>query len=152
LNQVFVGIKPAFDRLGQVYPSQEAYLEAMRSGPAIQPWNSVIENYYKHEIETVDTGVKTNISPEHIAEERINLRTFLSRPLYPQLKCKTLILKATKGLLSEDDLLLPEDVIDVMLKEIPSATRFDVEGTNHYGIVFQPSEKRDQAIRQFLSA
>ena len=58
--------------------------------------------------------------------------------------------RATKGLLSQKDILLPEDVIDNMMKEIPDATRFDVEGTNHYGIVFQPSKERDQAIRDFL--
>ncbi len=151
LDQVFVGIKPALDRLGQIHPSQEAYLEAMKAGPAIQPWNSVIENYYKHEIESTDTGVKTNINPENIVEEAGNVRTIKSRSFYPRLKCRTLILKATEGLLSADDLLLPEDVIGVMTKEIPAATRFDVEGTNHYGIIFQPHEKRDQAIRQFLS-
>lgn len=150
LNQVFVGIKPALDRLGQIFPSKEAYLETMKSGPAIQPWNSVIENYYRYEIETVDTGVRTNISPENIAEEAGNVRTIKCRSFYPRLKCRTLILKATEGLISKDDLLLPEDVVAVMMKEIPTATRFDVEGTNHYGIVFQPHEKRDQALRQFL--
>ncbi len=152
LDHVFVGIKPALDRLGQIYPSKEAYLEAMKSGPAIQPWNSVIENYYKHEIELTDTGAKTNINPENIAEEAGNVRTVKCRTFYPLLKCRTLILKATEGLLSEDDLLLPEDVVEVMQKEIPAATLFNVEGTNHYGIVFQPHEKRDRAIQQFLLA
>ena len=151
LDQVFIGIKPALDRLGKIHPSQDAYLETMKSGPAIQPWNTVIENYYKHEIESTEAGVKTNINPENIVEEAGNVRTIKSRSFYPRLKCRTLILKATDGLLSKDDLLLPEDVVGVMTQEIPAATRFDVEGTNHYGIIFQPHEKRDQAIRQFLS-
>ncbi|MBT4090836.1 MAG: alpha/beta hydrolase [Deltaproteobacteria bacterium] len=150
LDQVFVGIKPALDRLEQIYPSKEAYLEAMKSGPAIQPWNSVVENYYKHEIEITDSGAKTNISPENIVEEAGNVRTVKCRTFYPQLKCRTLILKATEGLLSREDLLLPEDVTAIMMKEIPAATRFDVEGTNHYGILFQPHATRDRAIVQFL--
>jgi hypothetical protein len=37
-----------------------------------------------------------------------------------------------------------------MTREIPDARRFDVEGTNHYGIVFQPHEARDRTIREFL--
>jgi len=45
---------------------------------------------------------------------------------------------------------LPEEVVEKMAREIHDAGRFDVEGSNHYGIVFQPHEIRDQAIREFL--
>lgn len=152
LNEVFIGIKPALDRLEQVYPSAEAYLEKMKSAPYMQPWNSVIENYYQYEIEETEGGVRTNIKPEHIAEEAGNVRLVKCTPYCTRLKKKVLILRATEGLLSQKDILLPEDVIDNMMKEIPDATRVDIEGTNHYGIVFQPSLKRDQAIRDFLIA
>jgi hypothetical protein len=47
---------------------------------------------------------------------------------------------------------LPEDVIDRMISEIPQVQRFDVEGVNHYGIVFQPHAARDEVIREFLRA
>jgi hypothetical protein len=33
-----------------------------------------------------------------------------------------------------------------MVDQIPDAQRFDVEGINHFGIVFQPNEDRDKAI------
>ena len=69
---------------------------------------------------------------------------------YSQLQVPTLILRATHGLLTEDDLLLPEDVIDRMVQEIPHARRIDIEGTNHYSILFQPNAHRDQAILEFL--
>jgi hypothetical protein len=69
---------------------------------------------------------------------------------YPGLQCKVLILRAPNGLLSQDDLLLPEDVVNKMTDEIPDARRFDVAGTNHYGILFKPHEARDQAILEFL--
>jgi pimeloyl-ACP methyl ester carboxylesterase len=59
-------------------------------------------------------------------------------------------LRASNGLLSQDDILLPKDVIDRMIREIPHARRFDVEGMNHYGIVFQPHAARDAVIREFL--
>jgi hypothetical protein len=45
---------------------------------------------------------------------------------------------------------LPEEVIKKMTREIPDVRRFDVAGTNHYGIVFQPRKDRDKAIRDFL--
>ena len=150
MGKVFVGIKPALDRLGRVFPSADAYLEKMRAAPYIQPWSAVTESYYRYEIEAVEDGVRTNIAPAHIQEEATNIRKVDCAPYYPRLKCDVLILRATNGLLSQDDILLPEDVIDRMSREISRARRFDVEGMNHYGIVFQPHAARDEVIRDFL--
>jgi len=150
MEKVFVGIKPALDRLGQVFPSAEAYLDKMKSAPYIQPWSAVTETYYRYEIEVVEGGVQTNIDPAHIQEEAANIRKVDCAPYYPRIKCEVLILRAPNGLLSQDDILLPAEVIDRMTREISHARRFDVEGRNHYGIVFQPHAARDQAIRKFL--
>jgi pimeloyl-ACP methyl ester carboxylesterase len=54
-------------------------------------------------------------------------------------------------MLAEDDLLLPEDVVDRMAREIPNARKVDIEGTNHYSILFQPNKQRDQTILEFLN-
>jgi pimeloyl-ACP methyl ester carboxylesterase len=150
MDNVFEGIKPALDRLGQAFPSAEAYLEKMKQAPYIHPWSPAIETYYRYEIEDVDGGVRTNIDPAHIQEEAANIRKVDCAPFYPQLKCKVLILRAPIGLFSPEDLLLPEDVINKMTDEIPDVRRFDVAGTNHYGIVMQPNEARNQVIRDFL--
>jgi hypothetical protein len=61
-----------------------------------------------------------------------------------------LILRATHGVLSKDDLLLPEDVVQRMTREIPRSSRVDMEGTNHYSILFQDNPTRDQALLRFL--
>ena len=152
MDKVFIGIKPALDRLGQTFPSPDVYLEKMRAAPYIQPWSQAIETYYRYEIETSDGCVRTNIKPEHIQEEAGNVRKVQCASFYPQLACKVLVLRAPNGLLSQEDILLPEDVIEKMIREIPDARRFDVEGVNHYGIIFQPHEARDNAIREFLAA
>jgi pimeloyl-ACP methyl ester carboxylesterase len=122
----------------------------MKAAPYIQPWSAVTETYYRYEIEAIEGGVQTNIAPAHIQEEAANIRKVDCAPYYPRIECKVLILRAPNGLLSQDDILLPEEVIDRMTREIPHARRFDVEGLNHYGIVFQPHAARDQAIREFL--
>lgn len=150
MDKVFIGIKPALDRLEMVFPSEEAYLKKMRAAPYIQPWSPAIETYYRYEIEPTEGGVHTNIQPAHIQEEAANIRKVACATFYPSVSCKVLILRAPKGLLSQDDILLPEEVIDKMMAEIQDARRFDVEGLNHYGIVFQPHEARDQALREFL--
>jgi hypothetical protein len=46
--------------------------------------------------------------------------------------------------------LLPENIIDGMVREIPDARRMDREEANHYSILFQPNTYRDQAMLDFL--
>ena len=150
MNKVFVGIKPALDRLGQIFPSADAYLDKMKQAPYLHPWTSAVETYCRYEIEAVDGGVRTNIDPAHIQEEAANIRKVNCASFYPGMQRKVLILRAPNGLLSQDDLLLPEDVINKMTDEIPDVRRFDVAETNHYGILLKSHPARDEAILEFL--
>jgi pimeloyl-ACP methyl ester carboxylesterase len=149
-NYVFEAIKPSLDRLGRVFPSADAYIELMKSAPYMHPWSSAIEEYYLYELEEVQGGVKCNIDPTHIQIEAENVRKVEPDVFYSKIHCNALILKATEGIISQNDLLLPEPVVNRMEKEIPNAKRFDVEGVNHYGIVFQPHSARDREILAFL--
>jgi pimeloyl-ACP methyl ester carboxylesterase len=150
LVKVFAGIKPSLDRLGKVLPSFEAYLDLMKEAPFLKNWSQALETYYQYEVEEVAGGVRTRINPVHIEEERINLGKVDISQFYGQISCPVLILRATEGMLAWDDLLLPEDVTERMVREIANATRVDVDGTNHYTIVFQPNGERDRAILEFL--
>jgi len=148
--KVFSGIKSSLDRLGKVFPSFEAYLDFMKEAPFIKNWSQALETYYQYEIEEVSGGVRTNINPGHIEEERVNLGKVDISRFYEEISCPVLILRATEGMLARDDVLLPEDVTQRMVREIADARRVDVNGTNHYSIIFQPHGERDQAIREFL--
>ena len=150
LVKVFTGIKPSLDRLGKVLPSFEAYLDLMKEAPFLKNWSQALETYYQYEVEEVAGGVRTRINPVHIEEERINLGKVDISQVYGEISCPVLILRATEGMLARDDVLLPEDVTEKMVREIANATRVDVDGTNHYTIVFQPNGERDRAIREFL--
>ena len=150
MARVFAGIKPSLDRLGQVFSSLRAYLSQMKQAPYLQPWNSYMETYFRYEVERVKGGVRSRVHPEHINEEAKNLGKVDSREFYKRVKAPTLILRATKGMLAKDDLLLPEDVVERMVREIPNAKRIDIKGANHYSILFQPDKKRNQAILEFL--
>ena len=151
MAKVFAGIKPSLDRLGQVFPSWEAYLAQMKQAPYLQPWNSYMETYFRYEVEKAKRGVRSRVHPKHIEEEAKNLGKVDSRKFYKRVKVPTLILRATKGMLAKDDLLLPENVVERMVREIPNAKRVDIKGANHYSILFQPKQKRDQTILEFLS-
>ena len=151
MAKVFVGIKPSLDRLGQIFPSFEGYILLMKQAPFLQPWNSYMETYFHYEVEEVEGGIRSRVHPKHIEEEAQNLGIVDSRQFYAKVTSPTLILRATKGMLAEDDLVLPEDVADRMTREIPNARKVDLEGTNHYSILFQPNKKRDQTILKFLN-
>jgi pimeloyl-ACP methyl ester carboxylesterase len=150
MAKIFVGIKPSLDRLGQVFPSFKDYVSQMKQAPFLQPWNSFMETYFRYEVEEVEGGLRSRVHPKHIEEEAQNLGKVDSTQFYTRVTSPTLILRATKGLLTEDDLVLPKDVAERMVREMPKAECIDLEGTNHYSILFQPNEKRDRAILEFL--
>ncbi|MDI6761419.1 MAG: alpha/beta hydrolase [Thermodesulfobacteriota bacterium] len=152
MAKVFTGIKPSLDRLGQVFPTFDAYVSLMKQAPFLQPWNSYMEAYFRYEVEEVEGGVRSRVHPEHIEEEATNLKKEDSTQFYSKVTCPTLILRATRGMLAEDDLVLPEDVANRMVKDIPHAELVELEGVNHYTILFQPNEARNRAILQFLKA
>jgi pimeloyl-ACP methyl ester carboxylesterase len=148
--KVFAGIKPSLDRLGQIFPSFEAYLETMKKAPFLHPWSQAMETYFRYEVEQVEGGLRSRTQLAHIQEEVSNLMKRDAAPLYPKIQCPVLILRATRGMLAEDDLLLPEEVVERMIREIPDARRVDLAGTNHFTILFQQNENRDRAILDFL--
>jgi pimeloyl-ACP methyl ester carboxylesterase len=152
MAKVFAGIKPSLDRLGKIFPSLEVYLSQMKQAPYLQPWNSYMETYFRYEIEKVKGGVRSRVQPKHIEEEAKNLGKVDPTKFYKKINAPTLILRATKGMLAKDDLLLPEDVVDRMVHEIPNARKVDIKGTNHYSILFQPHKKRDQTLLKFLAS
>jgi pimeloyl-ACP methyl ester carboxylesterase len=151
-DRVSAAIKPAIDRLEHRFASTEAFLDLMRLVPFFNPWSEAIESYLRYDVEPVENGVRSRIQPAHIREEVASKRSTGAAPFYPKLSCPVLILRATDGIFSPDDILLPADAVQQMLREIPDARCKDITGTNHYSILFQPNAERDRAILAFLKA
>lgn len=149
-DNVTLAIKPSLDRLGQVFPSFDAYVANMKLAPFLQPWSQALENYFQYESEAVEGGVRSRINPANIQEEVQNIQQEVPSEYYSKVTCPVLILRATDGILSKDDLVLPESSVDRMVSEIPDVRRVDINGTNHFSILLQPNEMRDKAIRNFL--
>jgi pimeloyl-ACP methyl ester carboxylesterase len=150
LAKVFVGIKPSLDRLGQVFPSFDSYMAMMKQAPFLRPWNQYLETYFHYEVKEVEGGLRSRVQPGHIQEEILNMRNVDAAQYYQKISRPVLILRATQGMLANDDLVLPEEVAIRMMKEMPNARQGDLEGTNHDTIVFHPNEKRDQTLLDFI--
>ena len=150
-KKVFAGIQPTLDRLGKIFPSNEAYLNLLKRNPLLQPWTPMLEAYYLYELEEADGGVRSRVKAEHIKEEADNLSGYAVTELYSRIKCPVLILRAPEGMTTPDNILLPEQALDKMLREIPDARYVDIAESNHYSIVMQPDKGRDKAILDFLA-
>ncbi len=149
-DNVTIAIKPSLDRLGQVFPSFDAYVALMKLAPFFQPWSQALDDYFRYESEAAEGGVRSRINPVNIQEEVQNIQQDVPSQYYPKVTCPVLILRATDGILSRDDLVLPESAVERMVSEIPNAQRVDINGTNHFSILFQPHETRDKVIQEFL--
>jgi len=150
MDKVFGGIKPSLDRLGKIFPSFKSYLSLIKQAPFMHPWNSYLETYFRYEVEKVAGGVRSRVDPQHIEEESANLRKVDTVQFYSKVLSPTLILRATKGMLAKDDLVLPENVAERMVRKKTNAKKVGVKGANHYSILFQPNKRRDQIILKFL--
>jgi pimeloyl-ACP methyl ester carboxylesterase len=150
-DDISIAIKPSLDRLGQIFPSFDVYVEVMKQAPFLQPWSPAIEGYFRYEVEEVEGGVRSRIQPAHIQEEARNIRQVNATAFYPMVSCPVLIVRATEGILRHDDVVLPEAAVQRMVRDIPNAKRVDIKGTNHFSILFQPNEARDRSILGFLS-
>ena len=151
-ERVMAAIQPAIDRLERSFPSVDVFLDLMKQAPFLQPWSDQIETYFRYDMVESDDGVRSRIQPAHIREELSNKRATGAAQYYSKLKCPVLILRATEGILSPDDILLPESAMKQMMSAIPNARRVDLVSTNHYSIVFQPNVVRDKEISTFLDS
>ncbi len=146
-------IKPALARLEKIFPSFEDYVAPLKLLPNFQPWTLFYENYFRYEIEpTADGGVRARTRMAHIREEQQHLIREDMHRHYGRIQCPTLILRATDGLLSQDDLILPPAVAETMVNAIAHARSVDLPGANHYSILFKDGTAYHPALQDFIAA
>ena len=127
-------------------------IEEQKKIPVLHPWNSLLDEYFRYEAHEVDGRIRSRINPDHIEEERANMLRVDTNPFYPKIKCPVLVVRATKGMMSDDDLVLPEPALAALQKALPQTRVVNLEGMQHYSMIFQPHEKRDRAILEFAAS
>ena len=150
--KIFESIKLSLDRLGKIYPSFEDYLLMVKKAPFLQPWQDYFEEYYKYEIEFLENGKVIPRTPRYVIEEETkNLKKENAEKYYEKIQCPVYILRATEGMLSKDDLLLPEKAVKNMMKKLKKSKLINIDGTNHYTIAFHPNKERDKILKRIIN-
>ena len=104
----------------------------------------------RHDVIETKKGVRSRINPAHVRQEINDIRGKNFTQYYGAITSDVLILRATEGVLGEEDLLLPLHAVTGMLKEIPDARDMAIEGTNHFSILFNERNERNKALATFL--
>lgn len=150
-DRIELGIKASFARLGKPFPSFEDYIAPFKAAPFLQPWSKFLEDYFRYESVEREGEIWSRTDPDHIAQDVAGLRVLDPTGLYPKVACPVLILRATEGLVSPEDLVLPEQPTQEMIQALDRAEKVDLAGTNHYSIALQPNPERDRVILEFLA-
>jgi pimeloyl-ACP methyl ester carboxylesterase len=143
------GISASVNRLGQVYPSVDAYLDMCKRMPYFK-WSDFWDSFYRYDAEVRPDGtVVSRASKSGIQEEITTSATLNSEILIPMIRAPTLFLRATEGLLGPDrGLILPREEADRLLALITGSQVKEIPKTNHITIILSP--EFEPAISDFL--
>jgi len=142
-------ISAILDRLGQVYPSVDAYLDMCKRMPYFK-WSDFWEAFFRYDAEVRPDGTVVSRTSKSGAQEEITTSATLnSEILTSLLRAPTLFLRATEGLLGPDrGLILPREEADRLLALIAGSQVREIPKTNHLTIIVSPES--ETAISDFL--
>lgn len=143
-------IAASLKRLGQVYPSIDAYLEERRQVP-IHQWNPFWEEYYRFDALAQPDGTVVSRVPRAIIDEEVTLNATIQTDAFlGRVKAPTLLLRAQYGILGPDKgmILTPEEAQRVS-SIIAGCRAVDIPNTNHYTIAI--SEPFVREVLGFLA-
>ncbi|MFL5438903.1 MAG: alpha/beta fold hydrolase [Myxococcales bacterium] len=129
-------IRAAIERLGAVFPSAEAYCEAIRKIGAAVPWD-LWGPHYLYDLEEVPGGVRSRTSREAVFEDAAYGATHDASATWKALRMPTLLVRAARTLSPEGGFIVGAQLRDAFLAAVPSARAIDVDA-NHYGVMADP--------------
>jgi lipase len=139
-------VGPALERLGQTYPTREAYVAMWRNHPAFaHAWNADVEAYVNYDLEPAGDGpdpegVRSVVSAEAVRTDgRELMMDEATRESVHRVQAPIRLLRAPRGLLDDDRPLIPVEVLQDFELARPEAAVEEVADTNHYTILLGDS-------------
>lgn len=141
-------IRKSLERLGTVHPSASAFVEFVRSGGAIEPWDENWQRHVEHELVETPGGVRSRTSREAVLEDARYGAAADPRSLWPALTMRTLLLRAGRPILPGLGHIVSGEDFAEFSRVVPRAYTVEIDA-NHYGIVM--NEDAVRAIERFLA-
>ncbi len=150
-EEVLEAMRPTVRRLGKIYLSQSAYLEAMRALPYHTPWNAALEQYFCEDVQVMPDGAVCSKASARAIERDLDIHFYYSMCVhFPTLQCPSLYLRPQQGLLGDRAHVLTEPEAAAFVEWTPGCRRVDLPGVNHYTMVLQDDPPVTAPIREFL--
>ena len=135
---------PALARLRMTFESAERYIEFWREHPALGPaWNDDLEAYARADL-TGDLGALRSVTSA--AAVSVDGRALLldepTRTALERVHVPVQLLRAPRGLLNDDRLMVPDSALDRFLATRPELDVELVEDVNHYTILMGAGAER----------
>ncbi len=152
-DEVDALLAPVVERLEQIYPSREAYVEHLKNLPIFEGrWDERLERFFSGDVRPDDGGWRHHADLETVMDDREKMHGFPLSELWPRVGCPTLVLLSTVGLAGpEEGFILPPRDARRMQETIPGCTLLEVDDTNHYDILYSATGTTVEAIRGFLA-
>ena len=142
---------PAIARLGQTFPSTEAYLEFWRAHPALAGhWTADVEAYVRYDLIGEPGQLRSRAVGDAVrADGRDMLAGKPFADALQRLTKPTPLLTAPAGMFGEPPPLIPHQVVTEWAERVPALRPQTVPGMNHYTIMFdkEGAAAVSQAIR-----
>ena len=152
MKEVLESIRVSLSRLDASFPSLDDYMNLWKQAPFLQgDWNEYMERYVAFDMQTEADGSVRSKVPRQVIEAELSTAVGVRlQPLYSRIVCPTLILRASHGIMSETDLIMPLEAAAAMQQAIPNCKVHTIEGTNHYTIVIGKRNDFVERVRAFL--
>jgi pimeloyl-ACP methyl ester carboxylesterase len=131
-------------RLGPLFPSADAYVQAVRAGGTVSPWGPVWEAHYRHELEEPREGapggggggggVRARTSLDAVQEDLRYAAGRQPAAFWPRLDAATLLVRAGVPLTPEGGDVLRAEDFAAFAREVRGAATLQVDA-NHYGVM-----------------
>ncbi len=140
-------ISASVNRLGQVAPSAEAYIAAVKAMGLIDPWSEYWDRYFAYELEPVEGGVRSRSNRDAVLEDSAYGETHTTYPLWRALAMPVLLLRARREILPGLGRIVSDADAARFPREVPTATAVEIDA-NHYTV--NTSDASVAAIREFF--
>jgi len=137
-RSALAAIVASVQRLSRTFATHDEYVNAIRDGGMVVPWNDMWEQHYRYDLVQDGNGVHPRTSHEAIAEDSAYGASHDPRSLWRLVRVPALLMRAHVPFSNAaDSFVLPKTEYNAFLRAVPSAEGVEIEA-NHYGIVCDP--------------